>query len=65
MEYCTVTKTLLTTSEVRDYWDFGFCSSSGILKNVFRKLDLFPSTGEEVGEMYSVLDPLERANLLS
>jgi hypothetical protein len=28
----------------RDYWVFGFCSTSGILKNMtFRKLHLFAS----------------------
>jgi hypothetical protein len=34
---------------------FGFCPSSGNLKNTtFWKLDLFPSTGECVGDTYSV-----------
>jgi hypothetical protein len=50
----------------RDYYDFGLCTSSGILKNTknttFPKLDLFPSLGE--GEKTpTLLDPLERANL--
>jgi hypothetical protein len=38
-----------------DYWVLGLCSSSGILKNkTFRKLDLFPSSGEGVGDyLYS------------
>jgi hypothetical protein len=33
----------------QDYWVFGLCPSSDILKtqkNTFRKLDLFPSSGE-------------------
>jgi hypothetical protein len=39
-----------------NYWVFGFFPSSGILKNTtFRKLDLFPSSGEGGGEdTYSV-----------
>jgi hypothetical protein len=33
----------------RDYWVLVLCPSSGILKNImFRKLDLFPSSGETV-----------------
>jgi hypothetical protein len=32
---------------LRDYWIFLVCPSSGIVKNTaFRKLDLFPSSGE-------------------
>jgi hypothetical protein len=32
----------------------GLCPSSSILKNTtFRKLDLFPSSGEGVGNIYS------------
>jgi hypothetical protein len=46
-----------------DYWDFGICISSGILKNTtFRKLDLFPSSGWGGGTP-TLLGPLERANL--
>jgi hypothetical protein len=36
----------------QNYWGFGFCPSSGILeirKHKFRKLDLFPSSGEGEG----------------
>jgi hypothetical protein len=41
--------------ETRDYWVVGLCPLSGILKNTtFRKLDLFPSSIEGVGESYSV-----------
>jgi hypothetical protein len=32
-------------------------------KTAFRKLDLFPSSGEGGGETPTLLDPLERANL--
>jgi hypothetical protein len=40
----------------RDCWVFGFCPSSGMLKNItFRKLDLFLSSGEGVEDTYSVL----------
>jgi hypothetical protein len=40
---------------MRDYWVFGLRPSSGILKNTtFRELDLFPSSGEGVGDTYSV-----------
>jgi hypothetical protein len=36
-----------------DYWVFALCPSSGILQNtMFRKLDLFPSSGEGVGDTY-------------
>jgi hypothetical protein len=39
----------------RDYWVLGFYSSSGILQNTtFRKLDLFPPTGEGVANTWSV-----------
>jgi hypothetical protein len=34
----------------QNYWVFGLFPSSGILENTFRKLDLFPSSGEEGGE---------------
>jgi hypothetical protein len=58
----------------RDYWVFGLCPSSGILKNTtFRKLGLFPSSGEGLGDLErpnpnqwketpTLLGPLERAN---
>jgi hypothetical protein len=36
--------------DIQDYWVFGLCPSSGILKaqknTTLRKLDLFPSSGE-------------------
>jgi hypothetical protein len=39
----------------RDYWVLGLCPSSGILNDAtFRKLDLFPSWGEGVGDTCSV-----------
>jgi hypothetical protein len=35
----------------QNYWVFGLFPSSGILENtMFRKLDLFPSSGEGGGE---------------
>jgi hypothetical protein len=40
-----------TTDRLQDYWVFGLFPSSGILENTtFRKLDLFPSSGEGGGE---------------
>jgi hypothetical protein len=42
------------------YWVFGFCPSPDILAMTFRKVDLFPSSGER-GD--ALLGPLERANL--
>jgi hypothetical protein len=39
----------------RNYWGFGLCPSSGILKNIaFWKPIVFPSSGEDVGDTYSV-----------
>jgi hypothetical protein len=39
----------------REYWVFGLCPPSDILKKTsFRKLDLFPSSGEGMGDTYSV-----------
>jgi hypothetical protein len=39
----------------RDYWVFGFCASSRIIKNTaFRKLYFFPSSSEVAGETCSV-----------
>jgi hypothetical protein len=44
--------------DIQDYWVFGLCPSSSILKTqkntTFRKLDLFPSSGEGTGDTYSV-----------
>jgi hypothetical protein len=40
----------------QNYWGFGLCPTSAILKlenTTFRKLDLFPSSGEEE-DTYSV-----------
>jgi hypothetical protein len=37
----------------RDYCVLGLCSSSGALKNTFRKLDLFPSSVEAVDKSFS------------
>jgi hypothetical protein len=37
-----------------DYRAFELCPSSGILKNTFRKLYLFPPSDEGVGDTYSV-----------
>jgi hypothetical protein len=43
------------TGNTQDYCAFWLCLSSGILKNTaFRKLDLFPSSGERVRDSYSV-----------
>jgi hypothetical protein len=53
---------------IQNYWVFGHFSSSGILRNrntTFRKLDLFPSSGEGGGgeKTPTQLFPLERAHL--
>jgi hypothetical protein len=45
----------------RDNWAFGLCLSSGILKNSFWKLDVFPSSDERVGDTL-LSSPLEGAN---
>jgi hypothetical protein len=46
---------LTVVHNIRDYWVFGICPSSGIIKNTtFRKLNLFSSSGEGVGCTYSV-----------
>jgi hypothetical protein len=46
-----------------DYGVFGLYPSSDVLKDTtFRKLDLFPSSGEGL-EIPTLLGPLERANL--
>jgi hypothetical protein len=55
--YQTHSITVVDSKEynTQDNWVFGLFPSSGILKNaVFLKLDLFPSSGEEVGDTYSV-----------
>jgi hypothetical protein len=45
---------LTMACNARDYWIFGLCATSGILKNTtFRKLDLFPSS-DKMGDIYSV-----------
>jgi hypothetical protein len=53
---------LLNPNETQNYWGFGRFPSSGILENTtFRKLDLFPSSGEGGGEdIYSVV-PLRKS----
>jgi hypothetical protein len=51
----------------QNYWVSGLCPSSGILnttEKTFRKLDLFPSSGEGK-KTPTLLGPLERANLQS
>jgi hypothetical protein len=41
--------------DAHDYGILGLCPSSGVVKNTaFRKLDLFPSSGEVVGDTYPV-----------
>jgi hypothetical protein len=50
----------------QNYWVFGLFPLSGVLGSrytTFRKLDLFPSSGEGGGEDTSQLGPLERTNL--
>jgi hypothetical protein len=42
---------VLNQKNPQNYWVFGLFPSSGILENtMFRKLDLFPSSGEGGGE---------------
>jgi hypothetical protein len=44
---------------LQNYWVFGLCPSSGILKNTtFWKLDLFLSPGEGVGDVSMETDPV-------
>jgi hypothetical protein len=44
-----------------DYWVFGHCLFSTVLKNTaFWKPDLFPTSGEGVGDTYSLLGLLGR-----
>jgi hypothetical protein len=40
--------------DLTDYSVFGLHPLSGILKNTFRKLELFPSSGEKMARSYSV-----------
>jgi hypothetical protein len=48
----------------QNYWLFGLFPSSGILENTtFRKLDLFPSSGEGGGKTPTQLGSLERVLL--
>jgi hypothetical protein len=66
----SIQRFVLGTSGIRtrmvfqDYWVFGLCPSSGILKTqkntMFRKLDLFPFSGEGTGDTYSV-GPLRKS----
>jgi hypothetical protein len=48
--------TVQTKQLIQNYWVFSLSPSSGILENTtFRKMDLFPSSGEGGGEdTYSV-----------
>jgi hypothetical protein len=46
----------------QNYWVFGLFPSSGILENTtFRKLDLFPSSGEGLGEDIYSVGPLRKS----
>jgi hypothetical protein len=52
---CEILSLPRTNTTVQDYRDSGLCPSSRILKNTkkhtsFRKLDLFQSSGEGVGD---------------
>jgi hypothetical protein len=45
-----------------NYWVFGLFTSSGILENTtFRKLDLFPSSGEGGGKHTYSVGPLRKS----
>jgi hypothetical protein len=56
-------KTWLVSPELLGFWTLYIVWYSKKLENAtFRKLDLFPSSGEG-GETPTLLDPLERANL--
>jgi hypothetical protein len=47
--------------KLQNYWGFGLFPSSGILENTkFRKLDLFPSSGEGGGEDTYSVGPLRK-----
>jgi hypothetical protein len=48
-------RVLTVVYNILDQWDSELRPSSGILKTTtFRTQDLFPSSGEEVGDTYSV-----------
>jgi hypothetical protein len=48
VNYTTMEAFLNLVQNTRNYWVFGLSPSSGILnRETFRKLDLFPSSGEE------------------
>jgi hypothetical protein len=50
----------------QNYWGFGIFPSPGVIVSritTFRKLDLFPTTGEGEEKTSTQLGPLERANL--
>jgi hypothetical protein len=48
-------RVLTMVYNTRNYCVFGFCPSSDILKNTaFWKIDLFPSSGEDMEDVYSV-----------
>jgi hypothetical protein len=55
----------IAVDRLKDYWAFVLCLSSGNLKalknTTFRKLDLFPSSGEGMGTS-TLLGPLTRAD---
>jgi hypothetical protein len=47
-------RVLMMAYNTRSYWVYALCPSSGVIANTtFRKLDIFPSSGEEVGHTYS------------
>jgi hypothetical protein len=45
-------RVLTIVYNTQNYWDFGICPSS--VDNTFRKVDLFPSSGER-GDTYCVV----------
>jgi hypothetical protein len=49
---CSVVKRMENYSELGITEFFGLWTSSSILNNTFLKLDLFPSSGEEMGDIY-------------
>jgi hypothetical protein len=49
-------RVLTMVYDTQDYWAFGLCLSSSVLKSVpFRKLDPFPSSGGGGGNAYSTV----------
>jgi hypothetical protein len=55
---------LMMVYNAQNYWVFGLFPSSDILENsTFRKLDLFPSSGEGGGEDISSVGLLRKTNL--